>query len=581
MTTRSGRQYSNPSAVAIIVPASTAPPPDPHKWSHPETFSYFDLSNIQGGLHDLPKNANSWLPLFSGKEVSGNSHWTHFCDSLEFHQTSQEHPDVFMRLFASSLVGDAKTWIDALPKGAIKTPEELERAFKIRWCNHEHTQDLFSQYIDICKGSCEGVRDFSDRFNLLLKRVRPKLNSEEAILEHYLNSLEGVLQFTLRDRSPSTLEEAQDLAYQIERNLEFEEYICQVNLSCNNDLWNTCEALVAEPEPLEVFEVEPTPPKRKWSFSHTNVQDISFQENPTEPEPCQDKEEETKIPLSQTFERFPPEEAPLFIHQVDNFSPKQGDITPFYVTLQVNNAFLHNCVLHPNASTNIITEETMQQLGLTLSQSNTGGGFARGVIKELEVAFDSCPSAPFFLDVMVVDAVSSWGIILHKDLIKHLAGSFQEKESKAIIPHPEGGFFTIHKEPFMGSPVETFDEASDQLLCIDSDVSNWFVQEGSLDFDTVEESEGIWTLEFDGSHSSSGSGTGIVLTAPSGETFYHSYRLEYHCTNNIAEYEALILGFNLAIDKGVAHLRAKGDSDLIVSQVMMKFSTKNEKLKKY
>jgi ribonuclease HI len=113
------------------------------------------------------------------------------------------------------------------------------------------------------------------------------------------------------------------------------------------------------------------------------------------------------------------------------------------------------------------------------------------------------------------------------------------------------------------------------------DINNWLVQEGKLNIDTIEESEGIWTLEFDGSHSSSGSGAGIVLTAPSGEAFYHSYRLEYHCTNNIAEYEALILGLNLAIDKGVTHLRGKGDSDLIVSQVMMKFATKNEKLKKY
>jgi ribonuclease HI len=88
-------------------------------------------------------------------------------------------------------------------------------------------------------------------------------------------------------------------------------------------------------------------------------------------------------------------------------------------------------------------------------------------------------------------------------------------------------------------------------------------------------------LEFDGSHSNSRSGVGIVLTAPSNEVFYHSYRLEFHCTNNINEYEALILGLNLAIDKGVTHLKAKGDSDLIVSQVMMTFATKNEKLKKY
>ena len=144
--------------------------PNPDKWSHPESYNCFDFSNIQGGEHDVPTGAHSWLPFFSGKETSGNAHWTQFFDSFDFHQTNQEHPNVFMRLFAISLVGDAKTWINACPKGSIRNHEELEKAFKIRWCNNEHTRDFFSQYLDIYKGSCEGVRDFSDRFNLLLKR---------------------------------------------------------------------------------------------------------------------------------------------------------------------------------------------------------------------------------------------------------------------------------------------------------------------------------------------------------------------------------------------------------------------------
>jgi hypothetical protein len=63
----------------------------------------------------------------------------------------------------------------------------------------------------------------------------------------------------------------------------------------------------------------------------------------------------------------------------------------------------------------------MHQLGMSLSRPNTRGGFAKGIIKDLEVAFDSCPSAPFFIDVIIVDALNSLGIILHKDLIKRLA----------------------------------------------------------------------------------------------------------------------------------------------------------------
>jgi ribonuclease HI len=91
----------------------------------------------------------------------------------------------------------------------------------------------------------------------------------------------------------------------------------------------------------------------------------------------------------------------------------------------------------------------------------------------------------------------------------------------------------------------------------------------------------MWNLEFDGAHLSSGSGIGIVITTPSKESFYYSYRLEYHYTNNVSKYEALIIGLNLAIEKGVTHLRVVGDSDLIVSQVLLDFPTKNERLKWY
>jgi hypothetical protein len=64
----------------------------------------------------------------------------------------------------------------------------------------------------------------------------------------------------------------------------------------------------------------------------------------------------------------------------------------------------------------MMTEEVMYQLGLRLSQTNTRGEFAKGIINNLEVAFDSCPSAPFLINVVIIDAVNNLGIILHKDL---------------------------------------------------------------------------------------------------------------------------------------------------------------------
>ena len=122
-----------------------------------------------------------------------------------------------------------------------------------------------------------------------------------------------------------------------------------------------------------------------------------------------------------------------------------------------------------------MTEEIMHQLGLKISRENTRDNFTKGIINNLEVAFDSCPSAPFLINVVVIDDVNNFGIILRNDLIEHLNGSIYKKQSIATIPHPKGRFFTIYNEPLIGSLVETSDEPSDQLLCIDSDLNKWLI----------------------------------------------------------------------------------------------------------
>jgi hypothetical protein len=61
MTTRRGRQYTPYYPLVPIVPMS------PPKWAPEELFDPLDLANIQGGLHDLPKDVDSWIPNFSGE----------------------------------------------------------------------------------------------------------------------------------------------------------------------------------------------------------------------------------------------------------------------------------------------------------------------------------------------------------------------------------------------------------------------------------------------------------------------------------------------------------------------------------
>ena len=53
---------------------------------------------------------------------------------------------------------------------------------------------------------------------------------------------------------------------------------------------------------------------------------------------------------------------------------------------------------------------------------------------------------------------------------------------------------------------------------------------------------------FDGSHTQNGVGAGILFVTPHGYTIPKSYKLLFPCTNNVAEYEALLNGIKLALE---------------------------------
>jgi ribonuclease HI len=90
-----------------------------------------------------------------------------------------------------------------------------------------------------------------------------------------------------------------------------------------------------------------------------------------------------------------------------------------------------------------------------------------------------------------------------------------------------------------------------------------------------------WTLYFDGSVCNEGQGIGIVLVSPSNAYFDFASRLETYCTNNPAEYEALLFGLELLSCMGVKHVNAFGDSQLVVQQVLEEYQCFDGTLNSY
>ena len=58
-------------------------------------------------------------------------------------------------------------------------------------------------------------------------------------------------------------------------------------------------------------------------------------------------------------------------------------------------------------------------------------------------------------------------------------------------------------------------------------------------------------------------------------------RLHFPSSNNVAEYEALVNGLRIAIELGIRRLDIRGDSQLVVNQVMKESSYHDVKMATY
>uniref|UniRef100_A0A2N9FIH6 Integrase catalytic domain-containing protein n=1 Tax=Fagus sylvatica TaxID=28930 RepID=A0A2N9FIH6_FAGSY len=66
-----------------------------------------------------------------------------------------------------------------------------------------------------------------------------------------------------------------------------------------------------------------------------------------------------------------------------------------------------------------------------------------------------------------------------------------------------------------------------------------------------------------------------------GEAVTKSFKFDFPCSNNAAEYEAYLVGLAIAYEMGIKHLRVIGDSNLVVCQARGEFSLKEPSLAPY
>jgi len=74
---------------------------------------------------------------------------------------------------------------------------------------------------------------------------------------------------------------------------------------------------------------------------------------------------------------------------------------------------------------------------------------------------------------------------------------------------------------------------------------------------------------------------GVVFFSPQNHVLPRAFSLTESCSNNVTEYNALLIGLQLAQEMGVRYLEAYGDSKLIVNQVKGEYEVRHEDLVSY
>ena len=93
--------------------------------------------------------------------------------------------------------------------------------------------------------------------------------------------------------------------------------------------------------------------------------------------------------------------------------------------------------------------------------------------------------------------------------------------------------------------------------------------------------ENGWKMYFDGTSNALGYGVGAVLISLKGNHCPFTAKLSFDCTNNVAEYEACVLGLQAVIEKKIKSLIVYGDSTLVIYQLNGEWETRDSKLVPY
>ncbi|KAH0720374.1 hypothetical protein KY285_005176 [Solanum tuberosum] len=150
---------------------------------------------------------------------------------------------------------------------------------------------------------------------------------------------------------------------------------------------------------------------------------------------------------------------------------------------------------------------------------------------------------------------------------------------KAVKGQALADFLANHPIP---DDWELTDELPDDWELTDELPDDWELTDELPDEDAmVVEVQLPWKMYFDEASHREGAGAGVIFVTSREEILSYSFTLKQCCSNNVAEYQALILELEMAVDMKQLQLQVFGDSELVINQLLGSYEVKKPELRLY
>jgi hypothetical protein len=188
----------------------------------PGNYKPLDMRKIPGYPRQMPRISERWLPRFTGSDGERvDFHMSNFYSYFGLHPVDDDAEDVVMKIFPTTLHGNAKKWYDNLPDASITSMNQLEEVFLKEWgISLGDISVLLKRFEHIKQTENETLFNFQSRFEGTLYQIPASHRPEEEYIVHlYTHAILAHLGLPLSKRAPRMLNEAYGMAKGIERNI--------------------------------------------------------------------------------------------------------------------------------------------------------------------------------------------------------------------------------------------------------------------------------------------------------------------------------------------------------------------------